>query len=379
MPLPALNRRAAGTDGLIPPPGERVAGGMRPPAGGGRAVLGWALLAAAGAGALVALRGVLLPFVLGALLAYLLVPLVSRLQRLGLPRRLAILAAYALVAAAAAAFATLALPDLVAELQRLASSLPVLSAGVQGRIAALRAGYGRLPLPSGLRQAVDLALLRAQRGAEGAIRQALGDLLGGFRVAFSLALAPVLTYYALADLPLIKARFTRLLPPAARQPVLACLSDLDAVVAGFIRGEVLIALAVGGLATLAALLLGLRYAFTLGLVACLGELIPYFGPFLGALPALGVAAVQGGLPLTVETGAAYLAIQQVESVLLAPRIVGGSVGLHPLVTIAALLAGEHLGGLAGMLFAVPVAACLRVLGGHVLRALTSARAPRRLT
>jgi predicted PurR-regulated permease PerM len=308
-----------------------------------------------------------------------LVPLVGWWQRLGLPRRLAILAAYALVATVAAGFVLLALPDLVAELQRLAGSLPVLTTAVRQRLAALRSGYGRLPLPSGLRRAVDQTVARAQRAVEAGIRQALADLLGGFQMLFSLALAPVLTYYGLADLPRIKEGFARLLPPAARQPVLSCLSDLDAVLAGFIRGEVLIALAVGALATVAALALGLRYAFTLGLAAFLGELIPYFGPFLGALPALAVAAVQGGLGLAMETGAAYLAIQQIESMLLAPRIVGGSVGLHPLLTIAALLVGEHVAGLVGMLFAVPAVASLRVLAVHGHRALTAGRPPRRLT
>jgi predicted PurR-regulated permease PerM len=379
--LPAQGEVSA-ADGWVATATAGVAAGEADPApraSGGRAALIWSLVLAASAATVFALRGVLLPFILAALLAYMLVPLVGWWQRLGLPRRLAILAAYALVATVAAGFVLLALPDLVAELQRLAGSLPVLTTAVRQRLAALRSGYGRLPLPSGLRRAVDQTVARAQRAVEAGIRQALADLLGGFQMLFSLALAPVLTYYGLADLPRIKEGFARLLPPAARQPVLSCLSDLDAVLAGFIRGEVLIALAVGALATVAALALGLRYAFTLGLAAFLGELIPYFGPFLGALPALAVAAVQGGLGLAMETGAAYLAIQQIESMLLAPRIVGGSVGLHPLLTIAALLVGEHIAGLVGMLFAVPAVASLRVLAVHGHRALTAGRPPRRLT
>lgn len=365
-----------GAGGWPPPPPPSL---PRPLPGGLPAVLWWALLAAAAAATVFVLRGVLLPLVLGALLAYLLAPLVARLHRMGLPRPWAILSSYAIVCVAVGAFVWMALPDLVGELQRLATTVPGLVSRIEAHVAAVRAGYRRLPLPSSLRGAADGALMRAQRGAEGAIRQALAGLLGGFHVLVALVLAPVLTYYTLADLPRIKSQFARLLPPEARHPVMACLSDLDGVLSGYIRGELVTAIAVGVLATLACVLLRLHFAFTLGLLAMLGELIPYLGPVLGAIPALGVAALQGGLPLTLEVAVAYLAIQQIESVLLAPRIVGGSVSLHPLTTIVALLVGERLGGLAGLFLAVPAAACLRVLGIHAVRALTAMRAPRRLT
>jgi predicted PurR-regulated permease PerM len=335
---------------------------------------------AAAFGLLWLLRGILAPFALAALLAYLVGPAVERLHRHAhLPRPLGIFVAYAGLALAVGAFAVLVLPDLIAELQRLGDVLPALTGAAQRAVDRLRAGYGGLPLPPDLRAAVDAALVRIQAALLAAVRQTLGGALGLVGLALSAVLAPVLAYYLLADLPRIKLEFARLLPPSARQPVLACLADLDAVLAGWIRGQLLLAAAVGALATVALLLLRVRFAFTLGLVAGLGELVPYFGPVLGAIPALAVAATTGGLPLALEVGLAFLLIQQTESMLLAPRIVGGSVGLHPLVVIASLLVGERLGGLWGVVLAVPAAACLRVLGRHVVRALTSARPPRRLT
>lgn len=328
---------------------------------------------------LVLLRGVLTPFLLAALLGYLVAPMVERLHRhTGLPRTVCILAAYAALGAALAAFVAFVLPDLIGELQRLGAVLPAVTASAQNAVARLRAGYGRLPLPADLRTAIDGALMGIDLGIMAAVRQTLGGAVGLVGLALSAVLAPVMAYYLLADLPRIKLELARLLPPGARQPVFACLADLDAVLAGWVRGQLLIAAAVGALATTALLILGVRFAFTLGLVAGLGELVPYFGPVLGALPAVAVAAAAGGSRLAVETALAFLLIQQLESVLLAPRIVGGSVGLHPLAVITALLVGEHLGGLVGVILSVPVTACLRVLGRHVVRALTGVRRPRRL-
>jgi predicted PurR-regulated permease PerM len=364
--------------GSAPGGRERQEGPASAPTPAAPALLAAGATLAAAAATVWVFRALLLPFLLAAVLAYLLAPAVQRLAAAGVPRPWAILLCYLGLAVLAAAFVALVLPDLVAELEALGRAVPALGVRVEAHLARVRAGYERLPLPPGLRAAVDAAVARATRDVEATIRQTTAGLLGWFRVLFAVALAPVLTYYALADLPRMKAGLARLLPPAARQPVLACLADLDRVLAGFVRGELLTALAVGILAAVAAAALRLRFAVTLGLVAALGELVPYLGPVLGAVPALAVAAVQGGLPLVVETGLAYLAVQQIESVVLAPRIVGSSVGLHPLLTVAVLLAGEHVGGLGGLVFAVPAAACLRVLGRHGVRALTALREPRRL-
>ncbi len=336
------------------------------------------LVLAAGAVAWLA-GGALTPFVLAALLVYLVAPVVEWLHRhTRMPRTVCILVAYAGLGMLVGAFIVFVLPDLVSELQRLGQVLPAYTASAQAAIARMRAGYGRLPLPADLRGAIDDALNNLDSGLMAAVRETLGGAVGLVGLALSAILAPVIAYYLLADLPQVKVAFARLLPPQARQPVFACLSDLDAVLAGWVRGELWISAAVGGLSTVALLLLRVRFAFTLGLVAGLGELIPYFGPLLGALPAVAVAATTGGVPLVVETALAFLVIQQLESIFLAPRIVGGSVGLHPLAVIAALLIGERLGGFGGVVLAVPAAACLRVLWRHGVRALTGARQPRRL-
>ena len=323
---------------------------------------------------------VLTPFTLAIVLAYMVAPLVESLQRWArLSRPAAILVSYACLAVLVAGFAVFVLPDLVAELQRLMRDLPRTLAAVQKATGQVRAGYGRLPLPRDLRRAVDTGVTQVQGTLIGAVHQALAGLIGAFGLVFALVLAPVLAFYTLVDLAHIKRGFERLLPPAARQGALSCLADLDAVLSGWVRGQLTLATLVGGLATVALILLGVRFALTLGLLAAIGELIPYFGPVIGALPALGMAAASGGWRLLAETALAYLVIQQLEGSLLAPRIVGGAVGLHPLVVITALLVGDYLHGLVGVILSVPLAGCLRVLVVHAVGALTRLREPRRLS
>ncbi len=346
----------------------------------------WRWLGAAGLVGLVAAvawwlaPAVLTPFSLAIVLTYMVAPLVGVLERwLRLSRPAAILVAYACFAILIAAFCVFVLPDLVAELQRLVRDLPRTLATVQRAIGQVRSGYGRLPLPRDLRRAVDAGAAQVQGALMRAVHQALAGLIGAFGLVFALVLAPVLAYYTLLDLQRIQQAFGRLLPPGARQGVWACLADLDAVLSGWVRGQLTLAAVVGALATVALLVLGVRFALTLGLLAAMGELIPYFGPVLGALPALGVAAASGGWRLFAETAIAYLVIQQLEGSLLAPRIVGGAVGLHPLAVITALLVGDYLHGLAGVILSVPLAGCLRVLGIHAVGALTRLRQPRRLS
>ena len=342
---------------------------------------GWLLpLLAVGAGVCLYLaRGLWTTFALAIVLAYLVSPLVELAhRRWHVARGVAILGSYALLALVVGGTLALVLPDIARELERLALTLPMWQGAAQTVVNHLRAGVTRLPLPTALRTAADNALRTGDREAQAAVAAALRGLQRLVGVFFALLLAPVLSYYLLADLDRIRSGFARLLPQGARAPVARLLHDLDAVLAGWIRGELVVAAVVAGMATAALVLLRVHFAFILGLMAGVGELIPYFGPFLGAVPAVAMATA-GGWRLVLETAGAFLVIQELEGTLLAPRVVGGAVGLHPLVIIAALLLGEDLFGLAGVILAVPATAILRVIVRHAFAALTEARPPRRLT
>jgi predicted PurR-regulated permease PerM len=187
-------------------------------------------------------------------------------------------------------------------------------------------------------------------------------------------LAPILAFYMLRDIDHVKERFVRSLPARYRQDILALLRALDRVLAGFVRGQMLLALLVGSLAATATALLGFRYPILLGIWAGLTEFIPYVGPVLGAIPAV-LAGLSVSPLLALETVLAFAIIQQLENAVLSPRIMGHSVGLHPLVVLFAVLASGYLVGGWGLILALPVTGLLRVLWCFFVARLTAAPPP----
>ena len=139
------------------------------------------------------------------------------------------------------------------------------------------------------------------------------------------------------------------------------LADIDSVIGGFVRGQLIVAAVIGVLATAALLLLHVPYAVLIGVWAGIADVIPYVGPFAGAIPAALVALFTNGWPNTVAVVIAFTIINQFEGHVLGPRIVGSTVKLTPLAVIFALLIGAHVFGFLGLLIAVPIAGIIRVL------------------
>ncbi len=341
------------------------------PASARRTVLvAGAVAIAAGIWLLIRVREVLVPFVLAGVLVYLVEPLVRRLCRRGLGRMWAILLSYCLLGLLSGLALAVIVPDLVRELTNLAGLLPGYAARADALASRLRQGGSRLPAP--LLSALQAGIASLQHRGEAIIRSATAGLLsvvGGFA---SLLLAPFLAYYLLAEMPRFHARLMAALPVRARPAMLAYLRDLDGMLSGFVRGQLLTVAIIGAMVALAMALLGMRYALTLGVLAGIGELIPYFGPAIGALPGLAVAGAHSWR-LLLEVGLTYAAIQQIEGALVHPYIMGHATGLHPLTVVFALLAGGELAGLAGLLLAVPVAGAVQVTGIHLVRAAVAWR------
>jgi predicted PurR-regulated permease PerM len=133
---------------------------------------------------------------------------------------------------------------------------------------------------------------------------------------------------------------------------------IDDVLSAYIRGQLLLCLFVGGLATLSLFIIGVPFALVLGLIAGLLEALPYIGPILGAIPAL-VVALLSDPGTAIWTAIAFFSIQQIENLILVPRIAGESVKLHPAVVMVVLVVGNELAGFWGMLVAVPTTAVIR--------------------
>lgn len=317
-------------------------------------------LAAAGLYFLYLIRGIFLSLALAVLLVYLLSPIVVAVEKKGTPRVWAIAVVYLALTILVISLILFGMPYVLVQMDNLINALPGYTREAQRLVESLQAGYVRAGIPEGLRNVIDQRIITIEEYliwlANGVVEGVLG--LAGY--LFNVLLAPVLAFYLLRDVEMVKEKLIRLVPLPIRDDALHLGREIDRVLNNFVRGYLLVGVIVGALTATALTLLGLEFAVMLGVFAGLMEFIPYFGPFIGAVPAVVLAAMQSKW-LALKVVIAFVIIQQLESIVISPKILGTRVGLHPVLVILALLAGGQLYGLVGILLAVPVAAVLRVV------------------
>jgi len=291
---------------------------------------------------------------------------VDWLSRHRFSRLSAILAIYVTMFLAVYILIVYGLPVLLKEMEVFVDAVPELVRKVQDLLMQSNRLYQRLPIPESIRQVVDETLISLQMSLTEGVRQMINGLWTFIIGLLHLALAPLLAFYFLKDAAHIRARLRSVVPEGWRADVLHLWSEVDRVLTKFIRGHVLVALLVGILTTTGFLVLGVEFAVLLGIIAGIADLIPYFGPVIGAVPAVALSALQSW-QLAIYVIILVLVIQQLESSIISPKILGDSVGLHPVVVIFVLMAGGKLFGVLGMLFAVPGAAILRIIANYLYR------------
>ncbi|MEW6698057.1 MAG: AI-2E family transporter [Bacillota bacterium] len=305
-------------------------------------------------------RELFLPFILAVVLVYLLNPLVNRMEKRGTQRVAAILILYLGVIIVVTGLLMYGVPRMVNQLETLVESIPVYTDRVEGIVRNIHQRFADSAVPPGVRQIVDERIRWAEARSLEVVRHVMDLLMALLANLLNFALAPVLAFYILRDLELLKKWGMAQVPEEWSKDVLTLAKEIDHVFASFIRGHLTVVFIVGGLTSLAFIIIGLEFAAMLGIIAGLAELIPYFGPLIGAVPAVALALLQSKW-LAFKVIIAVFVIQQLEGTVISPKILGSSVGLHPLAIIIALLAGGHLFGIVGMLLAVPLAAIARIL------------------
>lgn len=309
---------------------------------------------------LFSVRTIFIPFALGFVLAYILHPLADLLESCKMPRGAAIFLIYLLFASAMGLTVFYGVPAIMRDLYQLIELIPRYSASVQDWIRGIQLDYSRVPIPDSIRQVGDDTLKSLEGMAVGFIQGALEGIIGLFSQAFNLILAPVLSFYFLLDYKRLGPGILSLLPARYRLEVAAIGEEINEVIKRFIRGNILVALLVAILAATGMLLVGMDFPLLIGLLVGLTNFIPYFGAFISTVPVVLLALLKSKW-LALYVLGIMIIIQQIEGNLISPKILGGCIGLHPLVIIFALLAGGKLLGFAGLLLAVPLAAVLKVV------------------
>jgi predicted PurR-regulated permease PerM len=308
------------------------------------------------------LGATLLPFLTGAALAYFLDPVADRLQRLGLSRVAAtvVIAVGALLVLVLAAL--LAVPALIEQIQGLVAAAPDMLARFIDFLGRRFPDLFDETSPLRRNLAEMEAMLR--EGGVAVLNQVLAGSLKLIDFVVFLVITPVVTFYLLLDWDRMVAQLNQLLPRAHAPTVRRLAREIDAVLAGFVRGQLSVCLILGAFYALALMAVGLEFGFLVGLAAGLVSFIPYVGSVVGLALSLGIALFQfwdQKLWILVTAGIFFFG-QFVEGNVLSPNLIGKSVGLHPVWLLLALSVFGALFGFAGLLVAVPVAAALGVLG-----------------
>ncbi len=317
------------------------------------------------------LSGILLPFVAGFAVAYLLDPLADRLARTGLGRTTAtiiILLMFVLVLIIAGA---VLVPLLVTQFEGFMQNLP----GYVSRIQELIAGPGL----GWLRAIIGDGLPDVQTSVGGLVSQGatwIGDFLTGLwaggaallSVVSLLVVTPVVAFYMLVDWDRMVATVDGWLPRDNRNAIRGIARDINTAIAGFVRGQATVCLLLGMFYAVGLTVVGLNFGLLIGLGAGFLTFIPYVGSMTGLLLAGGVAIVQfwPNYPMILVVLAIFGVGQFIEGNILSPNLVGRSVGLHPVWLMFALFAFGSLFGFVGLLMAVPLAAAVGVLARFAL-------------
>jgi predicted PurR-regulated permease PerM len=315
-------------------------------------------------------------FALAAVLAFALSGPVDMLNRRLSNRLLAILVTYLLVGILGVGGITVIAGPFVRQATDLAAALPQYANDLQARAPEVQTTLGQYGIQTDIDQLKAQAVSAIEQGGADVLKNLVGTLAEVGGMILDIVLALVISLYLLVDGPRFRERSLDIIPPRHRAKALFLQDNVSRVLGSYLRGQLTLALIIGVLAGVGTALLGLPYAVVLGVLAGLFELVPMFGPILSVVPAVLVALFMP-FPTVVWVVLFFLAIQQVENNVLAPRISGHAVGLHPLGAMFALLAGFQLAGLLGGLFAVPLAGVLWVLLGAAYRNVLAEPRPHR--
>lgn len=347
-----------------------------------RQILFWFAIFAVFCCALYLLGAAVTPFAAGLALGYLLDPVVHKLERLGLNRLGASLLILVVFGASFAVILIVVAPLLGAQLISFAQRLPSYAIRLQalavdeGNLLLDKYGGGWLDA-TGLKEHLTAQQMQNSIGnfvAQGAqwLITALRSLVSGGAAVFSflslLIITPIVAFYILVDWSRMVGELDSWLPLDHRDHIRAIAAEINHALAGFIRGQSLVCLFLGLWYGIGLTLIGLDFGFLIGVIAGVLSFIPYIGSLTALVLSIGVSLVQGwpNMKLFLMAVAVVVTGQFLEGYVVSPKLVGESVGLHPVWLMFALLAFGELFGFVGLLVAVPTAAAIAVLARHLI-------------
>ena len=308
--------------------------------------------------------------VISAILAYLFNPIINYFEKNNISRGLGVLIVYIIIIGIIFILSFLVIPKTGREIKRFMNIIPLYFERVSEFIDGLYIKYyTNMDNMPPIFQRIEEILLKNIDNIESLIITSISrffeGLISTFSKVISLILIPILTFYFLKDKEYFKTKLYLTIPKKNRSEAKKLFLEIDRALGQFIRGRLLLALYVGVATTILLLVLKVDFAIIIGLLTGIADIIPYFGPFIGFLPAVFFALLSSPIK-ALWIAILFVGIQWVENNVLAPRIIGKSTGIHPVTVLLALIIGGGIFGIAGMIFSIPMISIVKILFGFFM-------------
>ena len=306
------------------------------------------------------------PLILAGAIVFILNPFISMLQRRGIPRLAGVALTYFGFMALVILIGLVMWPAVHDQGENLGDRWPSIRTKMENWVDDRAESFKGTPFEFD-RQKVTEAFSSTDVSVRDQIDRAAKVGVKVFHALLVMILTPIFAFYLLVDLPHLKQVADGLIPAAARPEVLVLARRMNAAVGGFFRGQLVVALIVGILVSIGLLIIGLPFWLLIGMVAGFFNMIPLVGPYIGGIPALVIALTTKEPITALWVILIMVTVQQIDNHFISPVVMHRVVKLHPVLVMLALLLGGTLGGFFGLLVAVPTAAILKILVGHLWR------------
>ncbi|WP_165000352.1 AI-2E family transporter [Anaerophilus nitritogenes] len=311
----------------------------------------------------------LIPIMWSIVFAYLLNPIVKKLDKRGIKRVWSVSIVYLSIIMIIFIISFTVTPAIIEETKKLVDLFPEYTKETNKFLNNLYIKIEQLdhfsPELGFMKDSIEENLYKIQNIFTKGMKNITTSILNIFSKMVTIILIPIFSFYFLKDIEYFKKKIIFCIPKSCRCECIRIFRDIHLLLNKFIRGQFIVAILVGVLSTIALLFIRVDFAVLIGMIAGISNIIPYFGPIIGSVPGVFIALLDSPIK-ALWVILAFAIIQQIESAIITPKIVGESVGLHPIIVILSLLLGGEWFGLIGLLFSVPIAAIIKIFLEHMM-------------
>jgi len=307
---------------------------------------------------------IFIPFFIAIIIAYILRPVIIRLERKNISCTKGILIIYFGILIFLLTTIIFIIPELINNSKEIIDIIPNISMRYQKQLNNINnfilTSNWPQELKSFITNEIKITSLNFEKSMIDIIRITIIYFMKIIPIMLDTILAMLIAYYFIKDAQIFKNMILYIIPKKYKNWFITTGRQINLILLSFIQGQIFTALIVGLIETITLMFLNVKYPFFLGLIGGIANIIPYFGPIIGVVPAVAVALIDSPIK-AVWTIIAFIIIQQIDNTLISPRIIESKIGLHPVTTILVVLIGGEFFGIIGMLISVPVMAIFKVI------------------